>query len=109
MQEFRYEKQASRGEALPEDLTFAETYMFIALRHLYADYRAGYISKETAKADKLKLIKEFARIEPMEKTFERTTKMWVRIAEASIRFNKERSIEAAEAFHAAVYGFMNGE
>lgn len=55
------EKLAAKGEQMPDGLTAPEQLLFQSLRQLYALYKTGRIKKEWAKAEKTKILQEYAQ------------------------------------------------
>lgn len=53
--EFPWERQAMRGEELPEGLSLVEQMAYIALRHIYWQHGQQMISREQAAREKQKL------------------------------------------------------
>ncbi|MDD6824554.1 MAG: hypothetical protein PUE12_00285 [Oscillospiraceae bacterium] len=53
------EKAAATTGPMPDELNGAEQLLFLSLRHLYATYHSGKISKEIAKVEKTQIYKEY--------------------------------------------------
>jgi hypothetical protein len=49
------ERLVAKGDPLPDNLTAPEQWLYLSLRTLYREYRAGAITKEQAAAEKAKL------------------------------------------------------
>lgn len=56
---FPWEKQAMRGEEMPDGLDYPEQVMYQSLALLYARYHLKHISREQAQADKRNLLDEY--------------------------------------------------
>jgi len=52
-----YEKEAMHGDPMPDDLCIYDQAAFQALRNLYQSYRGKVIDRETASAEKQKILK----------------------------------------------------
>ncbi len=74
------ERCAMNGDPLPDDLTNPEQMLFMALRYLYRTFRAGYIGKEEAGAEKAKIIKSFEMARFYQGIYQDTAKMRNRLA-----------------------------
>ncbi len=53
--EFPWEQLARRGEEIPEGLGLADQWAYLAVRSIYADYRAKRLTREQASAEKMKI------------------------------------------------------
>ena len=56
MKEFSFERQAMRGEPLPQGLDIADSCLYVALKNLYAMYRNKMISRKDATEEKQRLV-----------------------------------------------------
>ncbi len=108
MNKFEYEQEAARGDPMPAGLSLAEQSAYQAMRSLYALYKRGNISKEAAAKEKAAILGSFWKAKEqedfMQRILEDNARMWKEIEAAGNRFGRERTVEAAEAFHKAVYG-----
>ena len=59
--EFPWEQRARRDEELPEDLGLADQWAYLAVRSIYADYRAKRLTREQASAEKMKIRMAYER------------------------------------------------
>lgn len=105
---YAYEREASRGDPMPEGLTTVEQAVYQGMRYLYAVYRAGRLSKDAAAREKAALLRELTRAREREELRDRierkTAAMWKAIEAAANRYGTERTLENADAFVEAVYG-----
>lgn len=101
---FPYEQQAIRGDPMPDVLPYPDQIMFLSLRMLYAQYRMGLIDRETAQADKSRLVKEY----DVYSAAESLGNSWVRIIRATetarANFRKNRTLENADELLRAIEG-----
>lgn len=54
-----WEQKAIRGEELPDGLEYPDQVLYLSLRMLYAQKRAGIIDRDTAVIEKKKLLDEY--------------------------------------------------
>ena len=102
--EFEFEKQAMMGEPLPKRLDIADSCLYIALKNLYKMYRAGLISRRDATAEKRSLVYNWATDKSKLDFLERESKVLRdRLGEATERYARERTIEAADEMYCAFY------
>ena len=100
-----FERAAMRNETMPEGLTLSEQKCFMALRLLYQHFKAGYIPREQAALDKVKIIRQFETERSNDKYVENTSTLWQRIESAGNNYAKNRTLENADKFYRIVYGF----
>ncbi len=92
---------SANGGELPDGLDPADTFLFMALRSLYAQAKHGDMSKEQGAREKNAIIKQHEKM-----------KLWVRVAEEHRRkdrdfqgawneFAKDPTIENADNLHRA--------
>lgn len=98
---------AAKGGPIPENLKQWEQNAYIALRWLYRQYRAGVIDRETATAEKRKIVKAALDAESMEafrdKLAKSTVTLWREIEASGSAYAKEPTLENADDFYRAVY------
>ena len=63
----RIERLALNGQPMPEDVGFSDKLLYLSMRSLYDLYRRGGISREEAKAVKIKLTEDHRRFSFEEK------------------------------------------
>lgn len=102
--ELPYERQAMRGEPLPAGLCMTDRKLYIALRGLYGQYRAGVISREQAVSDKAELLRDYEQDKFLDDTSAKLRGMWARLEPYATKYAKDSTIEHADQFFAAVYG-----
>ena len=106
--EFPFEREAMRGDPMPEGLRIYEQAAYQALRYLYAMYHRKAISREDAAREKNQVRFQYDRakadFEANRRNLLAHARMWKEIEEAANRFGQERTMENAEAFVQAVYG-----
>ena len=104
MKEFSFERQAMRGEPLPQELDIADSCLYISLKNLYAMYRTKLISREDATEEKRRLIynstTDKSKIEFLNRD---SDALKCRINDASENYKKNPSIENADKLYAAFY------
>lgn len=105
---FDFEQAAMNGDELPGGLSQEEQLLFLSLRALYAQKRAGYISREQGSAEKRKLVAEFKRRESKaefgRKCSDHSVRLWKSVESAANEFAKTKNVEAAERMYRAIYG-----
>lgn len=88
-----WEKQAQRGDEMPDGLEYPDQVLYQALAYLYARYRMKAITREQASIEKKKLLDEYE----LYKFRDSLEKEWVeiiRITElARAAFRKNPSVE----------------
>lgn len=70
------ERYAKAGNPIPDGLSPNEKMLFVAMRGLYWQYAADYISLEQAKREKRQLLDNFKSSELREKCYEKSIKAW---------------------------------
>ena len=104
MIELPYERQAMRGEPLPAGLCMTDRKLYIALRGLYSQYRAGEVTREQAAADKAELLRDYEHDRFLDDAAAKLRGMWARIEPYATKYANDSTIEHADQFFAAVYG-----
>lgn len=112
LMEFPYERSAMRGETIPENLSWTDQRMYLALRNLYASVRSGTISRDIGRIEKRKLIvgyrRELEREQFSEKLTNHSSRMWKGIERYTSQYRKNRSLENADALVNAISGYLIG-
>lgn len=102
-----YEKEAYRGDPVPDGLGVLDTFGFIALRSLYAQLRKGEITRSQAEQDKGKLcyvLDKEKRVAAADRQLaEQSTKMYRNIEGAANAYGRERTVENADRLYEAIY------
>lgn len=108
METLPFERAAMRGELMPSGLRIYEQCAYQSLRHLYARYRDGRISKEDASAEKKQIYFQHdrarAEFESARKASLAHSKLWLNTEAALNRYAQERTPEAADQLWEAVTG-----
>ena len=95
MAKYEYEREAARGDPMPDGLSLAEQQTYQAIRYLYAVYRAKRITQAQAAQEKEAL---------MEKSYAKQTAMWKDLEAAANRYGTDRTLENADKLIEAIYG-----
>ena len=105
---YEYERQAARGDPMPDGLSLAEQQTYQAIRYLYAVYRAKLITQAQAAQEKAKVLRELRMMQEkealMEKSYAKQTAMWKNLEAAANRYGTERTLENADKLIEAIYG-----
>lgn len=103
-----YEKQAQRGDPMPDGLEYPDQVLYQSLSLLYARYRIKAITREQAHAEKIKLLDEY-------EAYKRNWSMadeWceiIRLTElARAEYRKNRTLENADHIILIIEGRKNG-
>lgn len=101
------EYAAMNNEPMPDNLGLPDQILYQGLAWLYARYHARQISREQGQIEKQKLIvardrlaRESESVMRMSEYYAETYKV---LAQSSIKYAKERTIEAADAMYEALY------
>lgn len=101
-------KLATQNIVPTDTLLLSEVALFYRLRDLYTKFAQGSISKESAAAEKKKIIAQYNRDRQTEETAERYiahhAKLWRNIEYAATAYHHNKTIENADKFVEAVYG-----
>lgn len=105
---FDFERAAMNGDELPGGLSQEEQLLFLSLRELYAQKRAGFISREQGSSEKKKLVAEFnrrvAKSDFGKRCSDHSVRLWRAVEVAANEFAKTKSLDAAERMYRAIYG-----
>lgn len=105
---YEYERQAARGDPMPDGLSLAEQQTYQAIRYLYAVYRAKRITQAQAAQEKAKMLRELRMMQEkealVEKSYAKQTAMWKDLETAANRYGTERTLENADKLIEAIYG-----
>lgn len=96
-------KSAWDNEDAKDDYNLAELLYFSTLRGIAVEYKAGRISKETLKHDSHIAQQNYRVMCGMTNRFMKGEVSWKYIESAATEFMKNKTIENAVKFHAAVY------
>lgn len=99
-----WEQQAIRGEGMPTGLEYPDQILFLSLRMLYAQKRAGIIDRETAIFEKKKLLSEYG----LYKFRDEMEKQWVQMVKDTeqirAEYRKNPTVENGMRLIAAIEG-----
>lgn len=98
--------RANKQEPMPDGLNAAEQMYYVTVRHLYADFRSGRISKEQAAREEQKAAKELENNLFEIKLMKHTVALWKDMEIVSSRYGRERTIEAANDMFDTLYGLI---
>lgn len=95
-------------EEMPEAvMTCPERCLFYSLRDTYRLFKAGKLSKEQGEKEKSRAIRQYkldeGELTAARKVVQNSAEMWKRIEYANMTYNKDRTLENADAFIEAVY------
>lgn len=105
MIEFKYEDSAKRCEAMPDGLALAEQLCYRNIVMLTMQYRAGAITAEDAQKQMKAIKREYADFASKELYVDRVSHLWIDIELASMKYNKNRTLEDADEMRDILYGF----
>lgn len=100
---YPFEQAAIRGEEMPDGLSPAEQFLFIALRNLYRAKRLNLIDREQGVCEKTKLEREYGNLIFLQKHIDASAKLWKRIESASSAVVKDDELMKNDA----VIGLLN--
>lgn len=104
MTEFPFEKDAMNGRPLPQGLDIADSFLYVALKNLYAMYRNKLISRKDATEEKRRLIYNWATDKSKIEFLDRSSdSLKIKIGAASDEYKNNPSIENADKLYAALY------
>lgn len=99
-----WEQAAIRGDEMPTGLEYPDQILYLSLRKLYAQKRMGIIDRDTAVAEKKKLLDEYRVYRAREEMGEQ----WVQIIKntelARAEYRKNRTLENADNLVAIIEG-----
>lgn len=102
-----YEKEAYRGDPVPEGLDVLDIFGFISLRSIYAQLRKGEITRSQAEQDKGRLCyvldREKRSAASNHRLAEQSVKMFKNIEGAANAYGRERTLEHADRLYEAIY------
>ena len=105
---YEYERQAARGDPMPDGLSLAEQQTYQAIRYLYAVYRAKRITQEQAGKEKATILRQLRTAQEKEslheKVYKRSVAMWKDLEAAANRYGTDRTLENADKLIEAIYG-----
>ena len=103
---FEFESAAMRGDPLPRGMDLADQTAYIAMRYLYAQYRAGNISRDVASAEKRDVIRAWEAAKRQCRLSAYSAEFFRVVEWYATDYRKERTIEAADRLVDAVDGML---
>lgn len=101
------ERVAMKNEPMPDGLKIYDQMYFQALRYLYLQYHAQQISREQGTKEKQRMKVERDRLARESKSVMAYSKYYANayktLAQSSIAYAKERTLEHADAMYEALY------
>lgn len=98
------EKQAMRGDEMPDGLGYPEQFLYLSLRMLYRQLRGKMVSRPVAIAEKKKLMDEYRVMKFREDNGKRWLEL-IRLTElARSAYRKNPTIENADALASVLEG-----
>lgn len=102
--EFPFERDAMKGDPLPNKLDIADSCLYVALKNLYAMYRNKLISRKDAAEEKKRLIYNWTTDKSKIEFINRDADgLKSKIGSASDEYKNNPCIETAEKLYAAIY------
>ena len=104
---FSWERQAQRGEEMPENISFSDKIIYLELRNLYAAVRNKVITRETAVKEKKLLLEDHRQYVFQEEMREEWVEVIKATEQARSEFRKNPTIENAEKLVEIIEGRKN--
>lgn len=102
--EFEFERKAMKNEPCPKGLDIVDACAYMALKNLYAMYRAGLISKKKATEEKQTIVFNWSTDKSKLEFLNRESKaLKEKIGTASAEYAKSPTVENAERLYCALY------
>ena len=89
----------------PDSAMPYEWLLWYRLRDIYSKVRNGSITKQDGAKQKEQAVNQYKTDKTLH---DASVKLWARIEQAGTRYAKDKSIDNADAFYAAVYGVRAG-
>ena len=102
--ELPYEKIAMAGGEMPKGLSDADKILFLELRLLYDSYKKGIVDRETARREKVELLKGYDAIKNSGNISKECADLIRRTELARAEYRKNKTIENADKLLACVEG-----
>ena len=99
-----YEKDAMHGYELPDGLQLHDQLMYMALRSLYRQHRAGILSRDQAVREKKKLLESYRQLKFRVDLANQHFRVLKAVEENTSRYAKDRTLENADKMYADFYG-----
>ena len=105
--EFPFERDAMRGEPLPQKLDIADSCLYMALKYLYAMHKKGLITRKRETEEKQRLVYNWTADKSKIKALNRENEaLREKIGVASDAYRDNPSLETADALYAALYNLQ---
>lgn len=101
---FPWEQAAIRGDEMPDGLSYPDQILFLSLRMLYAQKRAGMINREIAVIEKKKLLDEYRVYSFREKMGNEWVEQICLTELARAGYRKNRTLENADKIVSLIEG-----
>lgn len=105
---FEFERQAMNGDPIPHGLSQVDQLLYLQLRSLYYQYRAGWLTRDRGTEDKKRLIAEYTKRLDTQKFIDDLTEWHVRLRKrieaAHAEYRKNPTPENAEKLSKAIDG-----
>lgn len=105
---FEFERQAMNGDPVPHGLSQVNQLLYLQLRSLYCQYRAGWITRDKGTEDKKRLFAEYQKRLNSEKFRDDLTNWHIalrkRIEAAHAEYRKNPCEETAKKLSLAIDG-----
>ena len=106
--EIPYERQAMNGDPIPHGLSQVDQLLYLQLRSLYYQYRAGWLTRDRGTEDKKRMIAEYTKRLDTQKFIDDLTEWHVRLRKrieaAHAEYRKNQTPENAEKLSKAIDG-----
>ena len=94
---YPFEKAAMNADEMPEGLSAADQFMFLALRNLYKSKRLGLIDRDQGSREKNKLEAVYRQLSFDQKHLDASAKLWKRIEGAAKTVSENGELMAIDA------------
>ena len=105
---YEYEREAARGDPMPDGMSLAEQQTYQAIRYLYAVYRGKRITQAQAAQEKATILRKLRAAQEKEalqqKAYNRSIAMWKDLETAANRYGTDRTLENADKLIETIYG-----
>jgi hypothetical protein len=101
-----WERQAMMGNEVPDGLSLPEKTLYVLVRGLYAQYKAGTIDRDTAVREKRAAFREYEKAKFHFECGGRWTKIIKETEAARSAYRKDRTIENADKILLAIDGIL---
>ena len=105
---FEFEKRAMTGEPLPRGMDLADQTVYIALRYLYAQHRAGSLSRDAASSEKREIVRAWEAAKRQCRLSAYSAEFFRAVEWYAADYRKHRTVEAADRLVDAVDGILRG-